>query len=367
MDLQRDAYKVRYRTTGREVAAKKLRSPIEKGEELDVRICFEYYKFFVKGENLQLIKNSSFPKIEPPKEGYTEVEDPLRKKILTALKIGPSDASTPKSTPKKKAAAENGEVAEADEKGKGKKKADAGSDEAAEGDGKGKEPASKKRGRAKEEKAATPSAETPKAKKAKATPSATPATESVAKKGKKAKTTSSATSESTPKRGRKPQTTSSAVTTPKAKKTKATKNTAARKVAARATARTRTSAKRATPRRNQRTPARYSPDPAQAVPSAAPSELAAGEFLAVRADEAGEIAVGRVLKKVALDGTPTQSIAISWLVEAREKGLRGCYAAPRWESQVEWGAVVQAGVDMRYDEDKDMYWLKDVNKIKTLL
>lgn len=50
---------------------------------------------------------------------------------------------------------------------------------------------------------------------------------------------------------------------------------------------------------------------------------------------------------------------VTWLVEAHESILRGCYAAPEWHASVSWGAVVKMNVKMKYDKEKDMYWLVD--------
>lgn len=84
-------------------------------------------------------------------------------------------------------------------------------------------------------------------------------------------------------------------------------------------------------------------------------------MIAVRADSGNDFVVARVSKQFTIPAKDAEraTVKVSWLVEAREAGLHGCFAAPNWPAQVAWGAVIKTNLHMRYDKEKDMYWLLD--------
>lgn len=85
-------------------------------------------------------------------------------------------------------------------------------------------------------------------------------------------------------------------------------------------------------------------------------------MIAVRADSGKDFVVARVRKAFNVPDareSDRATVKVSWLVEARETGLHGCFSAPNWPAHVSWGAVIKTHLHMRYDKEKDMYWLVD--------
>lgn len=86
-------------------------------------------------------------------------------------------------------------------------------------------------------------------------------------------------------------------------------------------------------------------------------------MIAIRADSGKDFVLARVRKAFNIpaqgDKGERATVKVSWLVEARETALHGCFAAPNWPATVAWGAVVKTHVHMRHDKEKDMYWLMD--------
>jgi hypothetical protein len=90
--------------------------------------------------------------------------------------------------------------------------------------------------------------------------------------------------------------------------------------------------------------------------------LEEGTVVAIRGDHSDGFFVARTMEATSITNaqkSKKQEIPIRWFVEAKEEGLQGFFCHPNWLSTVEYGAIIQTGLNMEYIPHMDMYCLHD--------